>query len=272
MGSAVEPERVAFDAVRGWALESIRLARDASADREATQKGDPYDVVTRMDGLIERYLRDQVRAGFPDHGFLGEEEGGADDRVGWQWVVDPIDGTLNYSTGMAGSACSIACRRDGELVIGMIADYTTGLAYRALAGSGSILVGDERGETQAIPSTSRAGAARVFLEFGWEDLDPVTLGVMTALSELRLRVIRMIGGAAIALLNVAMYGGCLLGIGLRIWDVAAGIVLAREAGRTVRVWDRGSTIHLIVGTAEDVEELSPIVERFGAARVAPVAG
>ncbi len=255
--------------MRDWAAEASRLAADPSTGREATRKGDPFDLVTPADGVIERYLRDQVRERFPDHGFLGEEEGGANGSHGWQWIVDPIDGTLNYSTGLAGAACSIACLRDGELVVGAIADLSAGLVYRAMAGTETILVGDARGESACQPSTSRAGAARVFIEFGWEDLDPVMVGTIEALSRTRPRVIRMVGGAAYALLNVALHGGCFLGIGLRMWDVAAGIVLAREAGREVRLWDAGAFIHLIVGSAEDIGELAPIVEHFGSSRVAP---
>ena len=269
MGSAPEPERLAFDAARDLAVEAVRLATDATASREAVRKGDPFDLVTETDGRIERYLRDQVSARFPGHSFIGEEEGGADEPGAWQWIVDPIDGTLNYASGLPGAACSIGCRRDGELVVGAIGDYSAGLTYRALAGSGKVLAGDLSREWACTPTTSRAGAARIFLEFGWEDLDPVMLGVIEALSSLRLRVIRMIGGAACALLHVALYGGCMFGLGLRIWDVAAGLVLAREAGRSVRLWDLGSTVHVIVGTAEDIRELAPVIERFGARRVPP---
>ena len=272
MPSPGEIERLAFEAAREWSLEALRLGADPGTGRQATRKGDPFDLVTETDALIERYLRAQVRERFPDHGFLGEEEGGANGAHGWHWIVDPIDGTLNFSTGLAGAACSIACLRDGDLVIGAIADLTGGLVYRALAGSGRILAGDARAESACQPSTSRAGGARVFLEFGWEDLDPVMVGTIEAMSRTRPRVIRMVGGAAYALLNVALHGGCFLGVALRIWDVAAGIVVAREAGRQVRLWQEAdSLVHLIVGSAEDLLELAPIVERFGSSRVAPIA-
>ena len=62
----------------------------------------------------------------------------------------------------------------------------------------------------------------------------------------------------------------MFGLGLRIWDVAAGIVIAREAGREVRFWDLGSTVHVIVGTADDIADFAPIIERFGESRVSPV--
>ena len=273
-GSLTNPsatERLAFDAAREWATQAMRLAADPATGAEGSRKGDPFDIVTPADGAIERYLRDQVRERFPEHGFRGEEEGGANGAHGWQWIVDPIDGTLNYSTGLAGAACSIALMEDGELVIGAIADLSAGRVYRSMRGSGAVLVSDATGESVSEPSSSPAGAARIFLEFGWEDLDPVMVGTIEELARKRLRVIRMVGGAAYALLNVALRGGCMLGIALRDWDVAAGIVLAREAGRKVRLWDAGSLVHVIVGSADDVGELAPIVERFGSSRVAPVA-
>jgi myo-inositol-1(or 4)-monophosphatase len=160
-------------------------------------------------------------------------------------------------------------RRDEDLVVGAIADFTTRSTYRALAGSGKIVADTADGDLVCQPTTSPAGAARIFLEFGWEDLDPVIVGTIHDLAEAQPRAIRMVGGAAYALLNVALYGGCFLGIGLRIWDVAAGIVLAREAGRHVRLWNMGTMVHLVVGGADDLGELAPLVEHYGSMRVAP---
>ena len=262
-------EDQAFEAARDWATAALRLATDPRTGSEGARKGDPFDIVTPADGLIERYLRAQVQERFPGHAFLGEEEGGPNGVHVWQWIVDPIDGTLNYSTGLAGATCSIACLRDGQPVVGAIADLTATMVYRARAGTRTILAGDADGETAAQPTTSSAGAARIFLEFGWEDLDPVMVGTIGELARGRPRVIRMVGGAAYALLNVALHGGCMLGIGLRIWDVAAGIVIAREAGREVRLWEEGTRVHLVVGSAGDLTDMAPIVERFGSSRVAP---
>jgi myo-inositol-1(or 4)-monophosphatase len=262
-------ERDAFDAVRDWAIAAVDLANDPATAREGTRKGDPFDIVTPADGLIERSLRARVQAQFPGHSFLGEEEGGANGAHGWQWVVDPIDGTLNYSTSLAGATCSIALRKDDRLVVGAIADLTTRSVFRALADSGQIHASSGDDERVCEPTTSRAGSARIFLEFGWEDLDPVMVGTIRDLAGSTPRVIRMVGGAAYALLNIALHGGCFLGIGLRIWDIAAGVVIAREAGRDVRMWEEGTLVHVIVGSAEDVIELAPIVERFGSRRVAP---
>ena len=257
--------------MRDWAIAALELAADPATGRDGTRKGDPFDIVTPADGLIERYLRAQVRARFPGHGFLGEEEGGANGAHGWQWIVDPIDGTLNFSTGLAGATCSIALSRDDSLILGAVADLSARTVHRAMAGSGQILASTADGDTVCRPTTSRAGAARTFLEFGWEDLDRVMVDTIVTLAGTRPRVIRMVGGAAYALLNVALNGGTFLGIALRTWDVAAGVVIAREAGRDVRLWDDGTLTHLVVGDAEDVAELTPLVEQFGSMRVAPVA-
>jgi len=262
-------ERDALDAVRGWTDAVIGLATDPSTGTEGTRKGDVFDFVTPADGLNERYLRQEVAARFPGHSFLGEEEGGANGAHGWQWIVDPIDGTLNYSTHLAGATCSIALQKDGQLVVGAIADLSARSVHRAMAGSGQILATTADGDRLVQPTTSHAGAARIFLEFGWEDLDPVMVGTIEELAGSRPRAIRMVGGAAYALLNIALHGGCFLGIGLRIWDVAAGIVIAREAGRSVRLWRMGTMVHLVVGGADDLGELAPLVEHFGSRRVAP---
>ena len=249
----------------------MRLANDPATESTGAQKGELFDIITPADGLIERHLRREASQRFPDHAFLGEEDGATGEPLAWQWIVDPIDGTLNYSTGLAGATCSIACRRGDELFIGAIADYSSGIAYRAMAGSGAVLRNGPAGESIQKPTTSPAGAARIFLEFGWEDLDPVMTGTIEELAAGRPRVIRMVGGAAYALLNVALFGGVMLGIGLRIWDVAAGVVIAREAGRAVRLWESGTRVHLIVGAEEDLLELAPIVEQFSARRGATAA-
>lgn len=249
----------------------MRLASEMSSDGiKAAEKGAAFDVVTPVDEAIETYLRQQVRSHFPDHAFLGEERGGTPGRHVWQWVVDPIDGTLNYSTGLAGAACSIALLHDSEPVLGAVGDFSAGLAYRALAGTGTILCHDGKSETRRLPAHSEIGSARVFLEWGWEDLDPVMVGTIELLAHGRQRVIRMVGGAAYALLNVALYGGSMLGIGLRLWDIAAGVTIAREAGLNVQLWQEGASVHVVAGTADDLSELAPIVAKFGSSRVAAI--
>ena len=264
-------EDQAFECTLTWGLAAMRMAADMATDGvRATEKGAAFDMVTLADGAIESYLRGQVRDSFPDHGFLGEEEGGTNVTHPWRWVVDPIDGTLNYATGLAGAACSIALYRDAQPVVGAIADFNGNRIYRARAGTGVILCHDGTADVECRPSPTAIGSARVFIEWGWEDLDPVMVGTIQELAKGRPRVIRMVGGAAYALLNVALRGGCMLGIGLRVWDVAAGVVIAREAGLDVKLWEEQSSVHIIAGSPDDVRELTPIVEKLGSSRVAAI--
>jgi myo-inositol-1(or 4)-monophosphatase len=263
---------LAFGAAREWAASAIRIADEVEAEGfQAAEKGAIFDMITPADGRIERFLRDAAAQRFPDHHFLGEEEGGLLDAAVPTWVVDPIDGTLNYATGLAGAAASIALVHQGEPVLGAIGDFSTRRVYAAMAGSGHVVC--DRGGTQVDvkPVRSPIGVARVFLEWGWEDLDSVMLGTLAMLAQTRQRVVRMVGGAAYALLHVSLYGGAMLGIGLRFWDVAAGVAIAREAGLQVRLWQEGAATHVVAGSARDVQELAPIVEKFGSSRLpAPV--
>jgi myo-inositol-1(or 4)-monophosphatase len=262
----------ALAAAREWAASAIRIADEVEAEGfQAAQKGAIFDMITPADGRIERFLRQEAARQFPDHDFLGEEEGGslADDVP--TWVVDPIDGTLNYATGLAGAASSIALVHGGQPVVGAIGDFSTHRVYAAVAGSGQVTC--DLGGSQSIvqPVHSSIGIARVFLEWGWEDLDPVMLGTLAMLAQTRQRVVRMVGGAAYALLHVSLHGGAMLGIGLRLWDVAAGVVIAREAGLQVRLWQEGAATHVVAGSALDVQELAPIVEEFGSSRLPALA-
>ena len=186
--------------------------------------------------------------------------------------MDPIDGTLNYSTGLAGAACSIALLHDGQPIVGAISDFSSGMTYRALAGSGTILCDDGTGEV-------RMPALTVTRWFS-EDLHRMGLGGARSGD----------GGHDRGRLATAGRGSCASsaapptrfstcrcgaaaswGSALRIWDVAAGVVLAREAGLDVRLWEEGTSIHVIAGSAEDLRELAPIVETFGTSRAAAIA-
>lgn len=271
MAHAEATERAALEAALSWADASLRMAAEMAAEgvRSAT-KGTDFDAITPADGAIERFLRARVGETFPDHEFLGEEEGGASGRHAWQWVVDPIDGTMNYATGLAGAACSIACLRDGEPVVGAIADFTSGAVYGARAGTGTIVRSDPSGVVPVRPSRTALGAGRIFLDFGWEGIEGTEVAAIDLLRQRQPRFLRMVGGAAYALLHVALHGGSYLALGLRIWDVAAGVVLVRESGLEVRLWEAGPKLHIVAGSAGDLIDLAPIVQELGGERVAAI--
>ena len=170
------------------------------------------------------------------------------------------------------AACSIALLHDGEPVIGAIADFST---HRRLSAAGrqwprrcarterNRVVGRRTSPVGSARDLHRVGLGRASIA--------VMLGTSAMLAETRQRVLRIVGGAAYALLQRVPVGRMLPGNRAADWDVAAGVVLAREAGLDVRLWEEGTSIHVIAGSADDLRELAPIVEKFGSSRAAAIA-
>ncbi len=253
-------EAAAFEAVAVWARAAFALAGESGPRpflRFQTKQNE-FDLVTTADRAVERYLVAVIRERFPSHGILGEESGGLFEDRPWQWVIDPIDGTFNFLTGLPGSACSIALIHDREIRVGALADYASGAVFRARRGGG--VVSDAPGWTWD-PSVRRGpGRARLFLEFGTEGLDAEMLGALSQLAGIRPIVPRLVGSAAIALLAAALAGGSFIGIGLRLWDVAAGVLFAEEAGLAARWWfGEPPVVHVLVGERSDVDAFAPLV-------------
>ena len=250
-------EAAAFESVAVWGREALSLSRELKgvSPRAVETKADAFDLTTPADAAIERRLRERIARAFPTHAVIGEEQGSSDGPHDWQWVLDPIDGTFNYFTNLPGAACSIALRRGTELRVGAVVDFTSGVVFRARVGGG--VVSDDGPRTS---QHTAAGRARLFLEWGSERMGEFEVDMLGTLARVRPIVPRLIGGAAFALLSVALEGGCFVGLGLRLWDVAAGVVLAQEAGHRARWWYGSSpVVHVLVGTESDVEAFAPVV-------------
>jgi histidinol-phosphatase len=124
----------ALDAVKPAAAETLRWFH--SADLTVTEKHD-RSPVTQADVAAEAILRDQLLGGFPDDAFLGEESGRTDGTSGYEWIVDPIDGTKSFVRGVPLYATLIGCRRDGKGVLGVIAIPALDEVAYAAAGGGA---------------------------------------------------------------------------------------------------------------------------------------
>lgn len=258
IGQATQPR------IQLSALElAQRLGRDAIGAAATTTlslaaKRDEFDLVTSVDRAIERHLREQIEATFPDQSILGEEEGGLEaGPSGWTWILDPIDGTFNFATGLGPSGCSIALAHGTEVEVGVIADFSAGVVYSARRGGGGVLADGAPVETRGRPGIA---ASRFFLEFGAERLDRELVDVLAAFTEAIPVVPRLLGSAVAALVATALAGGVFAGVGLRIWDVAAGVLLAAESGQSVRWWPGSDdAVHVLVGEPERVELLAPVM-------------
>ncbi|ROR65104.1 inositol monophosphatase family protein [Agrococcus jenensis] len=234
--------RELHDLVVGIATEAAELARTRRHEgvAVAASKSSLVDIVTEADREVERFVVERLQAARPDDGILGEEGASVAGTSGLTWVIDPIDGTVNYFYDIPAYAVSIALV-EGEpepttwrALSGVVINGATGERFEALRGEGARLDGRAIRVADAVP----ASMALVGTGFGYdagrrERQAAVVQGLIGSV-----RDIRRIGSAALDLASVAC--GRLNGYyerGLQPWDMAAGALLVEEAGGLVRGWD-----------------------------------
>ncbi|MDX6279138.1 MAG: monophosphatase [Kribbellaceae bacterium] len=196
----------------------------------ADTKSTATDIVTAVDRESEELIRARVLAARPDDSFLGEEGDDVNGTSGVRWVVDPIDGTVNYLYDIPTYAVSIAVEVDGQTVAGVVVDAPKGEMFTATLGGGAFLDGKPI-RVSECPDLSKA---LVGTGFGYDpDRRQVQAEVVQSLIA-KVRDIRRIGVGAIDLCYVAC--GRLDAVyerGLNPWDYGAGALIASEAGATV---------------------------------------
>jgi len=226
--------RIAMDAAgeAGRLLASWRgLARPEVVDT----KSSPTDVVTEMDRRSEALITERIRAVRPGDTILAEEGGqtpGVPARV--RWVVDPLDGTVNYLYGLPDWAVSIAAEVDGAVLAGVVEVPSRGETFTAVAGQGAWLHRDGTAIELRCNSGVALGQALVGTGFGYDPARRRVQGEVVAALLPHVRDIRRGGVAAADLCSVA--AGRLDAFferGLHYWDYAAGGLIAREAGAVV---------------------------------------
>jgi len=196
------------------------------------------DFVTRADIAAEKIVRDELTAARPNYGWLGEESGGEDGKDPTRrWIVDPLDGTTNFLHGLPHWAVSIGLEHKGEIVAGVIYDPSKDEMFVAEKGGGAWLnearlrVSDRRKMGEAVFATGIPFSGRGELPATLQDL----ARLMPAVAG-----IRRFGAAALDIAYVA--AGRYEGFwerGLHAWDIAAGLLIAREAGALVEGMRRG---------------------------------
>lgn len=203
--------------------------------RHITAKG-PRDIVTEADTLSEALILAAIRAAYPDDAIIAEESGhhrgrrgqGPDPSAGRgrAWLVDPLDGTINYANDLPLFCVSIGLAVDGRPTMGVVYDPTRDELFAARAGQGATLDGRQL----LKPSREKLAdcLAMVALPFrGWRQRDRA-IGRAT-------RARRDLGSAALSLAYVAAgrFDVLIQGRGLSTWDVAAAGLVASEAGAIV---------------------------------------
>jgi myo-inositol-1(or 4)-monophosphatase len=227
------------------AVEAGRLIAHGRPERVSATatKSSPTDIVTVMDTRAEELIRSRLLAARPDDGILGEEGGDRAGGSGVTWVVDPIDGTVNYLYDIAAYAVSVAAVTGDPRIAGAwsvlaaaVADPCRATVYHASRGGGAHLstADGELVATLSVGDVSDLGGALVGTGFGYTEQRRRRQGELLLEVLPQVRDIRRIGSAALDLCLVA--SGRLDGfyeIGLNPWDLAGGWLLVSEAGGVV---------------------------------------
>ena len=221
---------LAVTVARDGAATARRMRTAAITDVET--KSTDTDVVTAADKAVERQVVEALRAVRPGDGVLGEEYGdsAATGSPTVRWILDPIDGTVNYLYGLPNYAVSLAAAAGGVVVAGVVINAATGDEWTATLGGGAWR-GDRRlgGSVRTSLAQSLVGTG-----FGYDAERRAHQGAVLARLITRVRDIRRFGAAALDLAAVAE--GTLDAYfekGLNPWDHAAGGLIAAEAGLTV---------------------------------------
>jgi myo-inositol-1(or 4)-monophosphatase len=201
--------------------------RPPPGSAHGTMKG-PQDWVTEADGAVESFLSEELADAFPSDGFQGEE-GGISRGGSLRWVVDPIDGTANFARGAARFCVSLACLEGDAPLIGIIVAPALRETIWAWRGGGAWLNGDP------IHAAETSLAKRAIMEVGWSRRRPNADYLKVCERVLADGAgLRQGGSGALGLADVAI--GRLDGyaeLHINLWDVAAALVILREAGAKV---------------------------------------
>jgi len=219
--------------VIAWAKAAGKIARDSFHEKHTIALKGETDLVTEVDHACEKLILDSILTNFPDHSIITEETGKVKGHPDHCWYIDPLDGTVNYSHRVPIYAISIAYQHNGQLQLGVVYDPSHDECFSAERGRGAWL------NDRPIHVSQAVSLQQSLLVTGLPhtETDEIKLmrrmqifGRLTNLSQ----GVRRLGSAAIDIAYVA--SGRLDGYWeekINNWDIAAGALIAREAGATV---------------------------------------
>lgn len=266
-GSDPDPVRLAELAVELAGRAGALMMRHRAAGLSVDTKSSATDLVTDADHAVEEFLRTALARLRPGDAILGEEAGSAgpaDSAV--RWVLDPIDGTVNYLLGLPQFAVSIAAQVQGRTVAGCVLNPSSGEVFHAAAGYGAYL-GDRR---LTGPRSVPLDQAVVATGFGYDPDRRARQGAAVGRLLARVGNLRRLGSAALDLCALAagwvdMYYEGPLGE----WDFAAGLLIATEAGvATSGLAGRPAGTAMVAGAHPDrAEEFFELLTAIGVAEI-----
>lgn len=272
MSENIDPKELLELAVRLAAEAGRILVEERPRDLGvADTKSSPTDIVTVMDQRSEKLIVEGILAERPDDGILGEEGSSREGTSGVRWVIDPIDGTVNYLYEIPLWAVSIGVEVDGETVAGVVEIPMLRETFTALRGDGAFRNGEPIRASSAVSGGGPVSLDRALVAtgFGYAAQRRAVQGAIVADLLPRVRDVRRGGSAAIDLCSVAC--GRVDGYferGTKPWDLSAGTLIAQEAGAKVGGLDgAAASDEMTVAAAEGLfEALCEFLEGHDAAR------
>ena len=252
---------------REWLTSAQQMGRQAAVvlkdffrrrDLDIEDKGSAFDIVTEADKGSEHIILDFIHTHFPDHAILSEESGDDHRTAQCQWVIDPLDGTVNYSAGIATYCISIGLKVDGETRMGYVYAPTLDEEFYAIKDKGAY---GPYGRLQA-KATTELQRAVISTGFPYDKAsNPDNNLDRFAQVMPRVRGIRRLGSAAMDLCYVA--AGWLDGyweLNLKEWDACAGELIAQEAGATVKRYRDNHGICILAACPGIAPQLLELIE------------
>ncbi|QFT88716.1 Inositol-1-monophosphatase [Bacillus sp. THAF10] len=218
---------------KAWTKEAgERIRSSFSKELMIHTKSSPDDLVTDIDQDTEKFFIEKIRGTYPEHQILGEEGFGdeLDKLDGTVWIIDPIDGTMNFVHQQRNFAISVAVYEDGVGKIGLIYDVVHDELYHAKAGEGAYLNDLQLPKLEKVPVEK----AVIALNATWitenKRIDPTILSPLVK----KVRGTRSYGSAALEMAYVATGRiDAYLTLRLSPWDFAAGLIIVSELGGKV---------------------------------------
>lgn len=184
------------------------------------------DVVTEADHSSEAAILETIAAAYPDDAFLAEESGASGEQAGRQWVIDPLDGTINYANGIPFFAVSIGLVVDGTPVLGVVLDPTRDELFTAIRGGGALLDG------RPVRNPDKELLKDAVISLG---LPSRGFGRRYRAIRQRVRITRAMGSATLSLTYLAngRFDAYVQWTKLSLWDICAAGVIAAEGGAVI---------------------------------------
>ena len=244
-----------------WAESAgrIQLKHFRNVHLQRQTKLNNFDVVTMADKESERLIIESIKQTYPHHSILSEESGAQGvEKSEWRWVIDPLDGTTNFSQGLPIFSVSIALEHNGKVVAGVVHAPYLGETFHAVRGGGAWLNGKKLAVSEKTDLTAMVVATGMPYD---RDRNPDNNLDNISRVCLQVRGTRRMGSAAIDLAYTAAgFYDAYWELNLNPWDVDAGILLVEEAGGVVESIRENRNCSILACSAKTMKVFRKLVK------------